>query len=89
MNKEEVIEAYKTIERTLEYNCDKELTILYNLVKKATPEKPYFLNYGGHKIGNWKCPSCDLIITKDNYCKCCGQALDWSDEDDKYGGRRW
>ncbi len=56
---------------------------LKELVDKATPKKPYYLNYGGYQIGHWKCPSCDLFVTQDNYCKYCGQALDWGDEDDK------
>lgn len=50
--------------------------------EKETPKKPYFLNYGGYQIGNWKCPICDGIVAKDKYCTHCGQALDWSDEDD-------
>lgn len=84
-------EALKKVEKScisdaMEFNygklleeVEKALSLLQELVNKATPKKPYFLNYGGYKIGNWKCPSCDLIITKDNYCKCCGQALDWSE----------
>lgn len=48
-----------------------------------TPKKPYYLNYGGYQIGNWKCPKCDSIIAKkDNYCKHCSQKLDWSNEDE-------
>ena len=47
-----------------------------------TPQKPYFLNYGGFKIGNYKCPSCDEIINKKNTCcSHCGQKLDWSEEE--------
>ncbi len=35
-SKEQLIEAFKTIERTLEYDCDKELTILYDFIKQQT-----------------------------------------------------
>ena len=30
------------------------------------------------------CPSCQKIAVEvdDNYCRCCGQKLDWSDEDE-------
>lgn len=62
---------------------DKIALPLQELVCKATPKKPYFLNYGGFKFGNWKCPVCNEIVTLDtysNYCKICGQKLDWSDE---------
>lgn len=46
------------------------------LIDKETPKKPYFLNYGGYKIGNWKCHSCDGIVRNgDEYCKHCGQRL--------------
>ena len=31
-SKKVLIEAFKTIERTLEYDCDKELTILYDFI---------------------------------------------------------
>ena len=58
----------------------KNLHILQELVDKETPIKPYFLNYGGYKIGNWHCSECEGIInTSDMYCKHCGQRLDWSD----------
>ena len=66
-----------------EHYDEKDINLLQELVDKATPKKPYFLNYGGYQIGNWKCPICDGFVARDNYCKYCGQALDWSDEDDK------
>lgn len=50
--------------------------------KKETLKKPYYLNYGGYQVGNWKCPSCDGIVARDEYCKHCGQKLDWSDKDE-------
>lgn len=61
--------------------------VLDNLLEEKTPKKPYFLNYGGYKIGNYKCPSCDGIIRKfedieNTYCIHCGQKLDWSEKYD-------
>lgn len=56
--------------------------VLQEIVDKATPKRPYYLNYGGYQIGNWKCPSCDSIGAIDEYCKHCGQKLDWSDKDE-------
>lgn len=80
-------EAFRTIERTLEYDCDKELTLIYNLVRKATPEKVLHIDldyYNGGYTG--KCPNCFSTIERNmkymngnRYCRCCGQALDWSD----------
>lgn len=53
------------------------------LREKQTPKKVFFLNYGGYKIGNWKCPVCDKIVHRgEDYCINCGQALDWSEEDE-------
>lgn len=60
--------------------------ILQELVDKATPKKPNFLNYGGYKLGNWHCPNCDSIIILDSRkpkppkrCEECDQLLDWGD----------
>ena len=59
---------------------------LQELIDKATPKKPSFLNYGGYKLGNWHCPNCDSIIILDSRkpkppkrCEECDQLLDWSD----------
>ena len=67
-------------------HCD----TLQELVDKATPKKPEYLNYGGYKLGNYHCPNCNSIIIIDNrnsklpkHCDECDQLLDWSDEDDK------
>ena len=77
------------VNKTLNINI-KDILILQELVDKATPKKPEYLNYGGYKIGNYHCPNCNSIIVIDNrnyklpkYCDECGQAFDWSDEDDK------
>ena len=64
-----------------EHYDEEDFRLLQELVDKATPKKPHFLNYGGYQIGNWKCPSCDLSVTQDNFCAYCGQQLDWSDEE--------
>lgn len=62
----------------------KNLEIMSELVDKVIPKKPYFLNYGGYKIGNYHCPNCEGIIDDgDMYCKHCGQKIYWSNEDEK------
>ena len=62
---------------------------LKELVNKAIPKKPKYLNYGGYKLGNYHCPNCNSIIIIDNrnsklpkHCDKCDQLLDWSDEDE-------
>ena len=99
MNK--YLEALKTVEKScisvaMEFNFgelfeedEKALSTLQELVDKATPKKPEYLNYGGYKLGNYHCPNCNSIIIIDNrnyklpkHCGECDQLLDWSDEDD-------
>ena len=59
---------------------------LQELVDKAKPKKPTYLNYGGYKIGNYHCPNCNSIIITNNrnatlpkHCDECDQLLDWSE----------
>lgn len=63
-----------------------ELDILMELVEKATPKK---VTHEAAKRTSCTCPNClnvvDLFETKVrvkyDYCKICGQALDWSKDD--------
>ena len=51
---------------------------LQELVDKATPKKPEQFGNNGY------CPKCHYLVHSFyEYCCWCGQALDWSDEDDK------
>lgn len=71
-----------------------ELDILNELVEKATPKKPEIkelIRKDNYRDGtniprfDWWCPNCHLehISGNDiNYCPTCGQALDWSGEDE-------
>jgi predicted SprT family Zn-dependent metalloprotease len=74
-------------------HCD----ILQKLVDKATPKKTKEIEENdivAGKILNFNCPECNhnlFVVFKDlnrvakyksNYCERCGQALDWSEEDD-------
>ena len=64
---------------------DKNLELLEELVERATPKKP---DYWGDGYGDeyWNCPCCDASFETDydkyDYCPSCGQAIDWSVEDD-------
>ena len=58
---------------------------LQELISKATPKKPK--NWKAERRVNGKvefnCPVCNRLYTdRINYCSSCGQALDWSEEDD-------
>ena len=91
-------EALKTVKKScisaaMEFNFgelfeeeEKALSTLQELIDKATPKK--LVRYDFSK--EWHCPNCgsgngeyEGTVGTHNYCHFCGQALDWSDEDDK------
>lgn len=72
------------------YDRDKEaLEFAVKALKKQMPKKPYFREEEGAK--GYACPSCDMGVeirlfqggcVKERFCSCCGQALDWSSENE-------
>ena len=52
-----------------------------DLLEKQIPKKPL----EEHFFGIGKCPNCNaaFLDKSTKYCGNCGQALDWSDEDEK------
>lgn len=61
-------------------NCDKcEVTIAYDMAIKALekqiPEKPVEVR------NEIVCPTCKTLVGSSPYCRYCGQALDWGDEE--------
>ena len=60
-------------------SMDIAIELLQELVDKATPKKPKEFN----NLNNYftsLCPNCNADDL-DNYCKKCGQAIDWSDDE--------
>lgn len=68
----------------------KALGMLNELVDKATPKKPRkeaFIT--GKSVYVYLCPTCHFCLLGDKeyvsptlrYCKCCGQALKWEEEE--------
>ena len=63
--------------------------IAINALEKHIPKKPY-IQQDDRNNDCLECPSCDSFIGYEydcrdehyqiNYCPCCGQAIDWSDE---------
>lgn len=59
-------------------------------LKRRTPLEPevYGDGYADGKMvyDMWKCPNCGKSYELDNdeynYCPCCGQAIDWSEDDE-------
>lgn len=76
---------------TLEQQYPNEFKTLQELVDKATPKKVSLieLHHVDLIINRIKCPQCSMYIyginhiSVINFCNQCGQALDWSDKDDK------
>lgn len=71
-------------------NCDlivMDRILLQELVDKATPKKidmMRYKKYDGYNIGVCKCgKTIDDEDDEINYCPKCGQAIDWSDENDR------
>lgn len=63
----------------------KRLELLKAIVERATSKKPHLC------CGKWKCSNCqNEILSEDEqefyqepkFCSECGQALDWSEDDD-------
>ncbi len=48
------------------------------LKEKSTPKKPNKYDEFNCEIHLGYCPDCDNVVN-DDYCECCGQALDWSE----------
>ena len=63
---------------------NESLEEMENIIAKETPMKPVFT-----KTYDWVCGSCKSMNIRDyenfanyKYCGECGQAIDWSDEDE-------
>ena len=58
------------------------MQICKSALEKQIPKKPNIHGYReGREINtiSYTCPICNKHIGRENYCKHCGQALDWSD----------
>lgn len=72
---------------TLKKQFERDLEVLGELVEKATPKKVQY-SYFNHQLANYHCINCGeaqgLKVNKRwrKFCPHCGQALDWSKEDD-------
>lgn len=73
--------------------CCNNIEILQNVInalEKQIPKKPY-IQQDDRNNDCLECPSCDSFIGYEydcrdehyqiNYCPCCGQAIDWSEEE--------
>lgn len=59
---------------------------IVSALDKQMPKLPLMRGFReGREINtiSFTCPICHQHIGRENYCKHCGQALDWSDTDDR------
>lgn len=57
---------------------------MQELIDKATPKKPIYIERSEETDGGMACPNCFSYMGIDyesNYCTQCGQALDWSEDE--------
>lgn len=86
MTPQEAIETIKVAIAEVEWNCPMDYAVAFakaiEALKKQIPKK---IKMHGCKEGrmintiSFTCPTCNEHIYRDNCCKYCGQALDWSD----------
>ena len=76
------------VSRTAEGNPDplsgQKITIKFRLSNYKQPKKPNVHGYReGREINSisYTCPTCNNHIHIDQFCKHCGQVLDWSDHE--------
>lgn len=86
MTNEEAIEILKhehDYAQLLSY-VNEALKMAISALEKQILKKPNIHGYReGREINtiSYTCPICNKHISRDNYCKNCGNAIDWSDSE--------
>lgn len=88
MTHEEAINSLKTLKLIVEWGEPMEFQVAIDLgieaLEKQIPKKPNDTQTEGAYSAefDYGCPNCGIWFTgKWHYCPCCGQAIDWSDEE--------
>lgn len=89
MTREEAIEELKIMRLWTGLKVKKEaIDMAIEALKKQIPKKPKEIVTDDNEYICILCPICNAIVDDDGrgyeqpYCMECGQAIDWSDEDD-------
>ena len=86
MTFEEALKLVKECGLNIEgIKCDECESVISTALEKQIPKKPNIHGFReGREINtiSYTCPVCNEHIGRENYCKYCGQALDWSDTND-------
>ena len=68
----------RNIQKSLdELNGGKSLDIAISAIEKQIPKRPTKIR------SEIVCPTCKTLIGSSPYCRYCGQAIDWSDTNDR------
>ena len=81
-NIENAIETLQNYSPCSQENLYQAHQVAITALEKQIPKKAYYLNYGGHNVGNWNHGIACICDYKANYCRHCGQKLDWEEEDE-------
>lgn len=80
---QEALNNVKRVYVKSDHYDEEDIRLLQELVDKATPKKPIKSN---NPLFDYMvfCPACNKSMSfKNYYCGSCGQAVDWSGENDK------
>ncbi len=92
MTAEEAIKCLDLISVLDSPGLKKALEMAKQALEKQIPKKPDIYGDGYDNNGNliydtYDCPNChtsyEIECEKYDYCPCCGQALNWSEENEK------
>ena len=75
---------HKMLENGMETEYVLNEKAFMSAIKKQIPKEPLMCGYREDRPINsisYVCPICHKHISRDNYCKHCGQALDWGDSE--------
>ena len=61
---------------------EEDLKLIKELIERATPKKTLNTKYVLYNEKLVECPICGKNDLKANFCRHCGQALDWSDSNE-------
>lgn len=86
MKKKTALEMFKDLIKgmPLTKTEDKNVKVIEVALEKQIPKKPNVHGYReGREINtiSYTCPACNKHISREDYCKHCGQALDWGDSE--------
>lgn len=64
----------------IECESEESYNKIKQLIERDKKKKPAIVQVENYAYPSYRCPDCDMFVSSlDNYCKECGQALDWKE----------